>query len=253
MNARLFINKNMQNYLYEDLYTLEEVHWWHKAKRELVSFFLKKYLKSKKEKILDVGCGTGKNVEEFGKFGTVWGIDSSSEAISFCKKRELKRILKGDLEKLPLGNESFDFVTALDVLEHVDDQIALKEIYRILKKEGVLIATVPAFRFLWSRWDEVLHHKRRYTQKGLQGLLGKNGFKIIKISYAYSYLVLPVLIIRSIKKLLNGNQYESDFKLSNQIMNGIFSKIAQIEKFFIINTSVPFGSSLIVIAQRNNL
>lgn len=242
--------QNMQSYLYEDLYNLEEVHWWHKAKRELVNFFLQRNLSDKESKILDVGCGTGKNIESFSKFGTVWGIDSSSEAISFCKKRGLKNVVRGNIEKIPFFKQSFNFVTALDVLEHVDDQKALKEIHRVLKKRGFLIATVPAFPKLWSRWDEVLHHKRRYTKNTLGKLLKNNGFKIIKISYMHSFLILPTLIIRAFKNLVYKDYYPSDFQLSNEVINSLLGKIAQIEKCFIISLSVPFGTSLIVVAQK---
>lgn len=242
----------MQKYLYVDLYNLEETHWWHKAKRNLVIHFLTDHLKNKRNnKILDVGCGTGKNIETFTKVGTVWGIDSSKEAINFCKKRGLRNITLGNIEKIPFDKEFFDCVTTLDVLEHVDDSKALKEIYRVLKKSGIAVATVPAFPKLWSRWDEVLHHKRRYTQKTLKSVLQKNGFKIVKISYIHSFLFLPVLIIRTVKNLIHKNYYPSDFKLSNKVINYLLENIANLEKFFIINAQVPFGTSLIVVAQKN--
>lgn len=241
----------MQKYLYADLYDLEEAHWWHKAKRNLVSDFLKRYLPDKNCKILDVGCGTGKNIEVFSKFGNVRGIDNSSEAIAFCKKRGLRNVTLGNIEKMPFGKESFNCVTTLDVLEHVDDSKSLKEIYRVLRKSGIIIATVPAFPKLWSRWDEVLHHKRRYTQKTLKGVLQKNGFKIVKISYLHSFLFLPVLTIRAVKNLINRNYYPSDFKLSNRVVDYLLENIANLEKFFIINARIPFGTSLIIVAQKD--
>lgn len=93
----------MQKYLYQDLYNLEETHWWHKSKRNLVSFFLKKYLLDKKtplkrkerKKLLDAGCGAGKNIEAFSNIGTIWGLDRSSEAITFCKKRVSSEFQEG--------------------------------------------------------------------------------------------------------------------------------------------------------------
>lgn len=274
----------MQKYLYADLYNLEETHWWHKAKRNLVIHFLIDNFKNelprskrpqypvessfgqlhpwtksprfslnqnkKSCKILDVGCGTGKNIEAFSRFGAVWGIDSAKEALAFCKKRGFKNVTLGSIEKIPFAKESFDCVTALDVLEHVDDSQALKEIYRVLKKSGIIIATVPAFPQLWSRWDEVLHHKRRYTQKTLKRVLQRNEFEIVKISYMHSFLFLPVLIIRAIKNLIHENHYPSDFKLSNRIVNYLLENIANLEKFFIINARIPFGTSLIVVAEK---
>lgn len=239
----------MQKYLYADLYKLEEIHWWHKAKRDLVGFFLKQTAR-KGSKILDVGCGTGKNVEEFANFGSSHGIDTSNEAIIFCAKRGLKNIIKGSIEKMPFPKQSFNIITALDVLEHVDDSKSLKEISRVLKDRGTLIATVPAFPILWSKWDEVLHHKRRYTKNTLKEVVEKNGFNITKISYVYSFLFLPAFIIRNVKKLLYKNYYPSDFKLSNKIINYLFEKIAQMEIFFIKRLNIPIGTSLIVVATK---
>lgn len=241
----------MRKYLYKDLYTLEDLHWWHKAKRNLVIFFLRKYLYGKNNFLLDVGCGTGKNLEVFSKIGPVCGIDFSSEAILFCKKRGLENIFKATVEKMPFKKESFNAVTALDVLEHTDDSEAVREIYRVLKKDGILIATVPAFSWLWSQWDVVLHHKRRYTNQSLVEVLEKNEFKVIRISYVYSFLLLPALVIRKIKEIISKDNYPSDFKLSNKILDDLLTMLANIEKILIINFHIPFGTSLIVVAQKN--
>lgn len=240
----------MKKYLYKDLYELEETHWWHKAKRDLVSYYLKQNLPTKKNKILDVGCGTGKNLEAFSRFGTAWGIDSSKEAILFCKRRNLKRAVTGTVEKIPFLREYFECVTTLDVLEHVDDSKSIKEIHRVLKNKGLLIITVPAFPSLWSKWDNVLHHKRRYTKRNLQTLLNRNGFEVLKISYIYSFLFLPALIIRTIKEVIFKHHYPSDFLISNKLINATFGNLSKIERFFIIHGNVLFGTSIIAIARK---
>lgn len=240
----------MQRYLYRDLYQLEESHWWHKNKRSLVSFFIKQNLGGKKGKILDVGCGTGKNMEVFAREAECWGIDTSPDAISFCKKRGINKALKGSIEKIPFPKQSFNIVTALDVLEHVDDSKSLKEIYRVLKEKGIIIITVPAFHQLWSKWDEVLHHKRRYTRKSLQRVLQENKFKVLKISYIYSFLILPLFLIRLIKKYFFKDHYPSDFKLSNRMINYLVGRICGFEKVFVSRMNIPAGTSLIAVARK---
>lgn len=251
MNVRLFINTDMQKYLYEDLYNLEETHWWHKSKRELVTYFLEKYFSSKYNKILDVGCGTGKNMEQLQKYGNVWGLDNSKEAIKFCRKRGLKNLQLSNAEKTKFKANSFDIITLLDVLEHTDDNKTLKEMQRILKKNGILIITVPAFMWLWSKWDEVLYHKRRYDLKSLTSILKNNNFRVIKITYLYSFLVLPALIIRGIKeKLLSQKYYPSDFLLNNSIINKLLGIIANIEFNLAKRVKIPIGTSLLVIAKK---
>src|SRR3989344_6612866 len=117
----------MESYLYDDLYELEEHHWWHRAKRELILRLLPPYLPHKRIKILDVGCGTGKNVEVFAKLGESWGLDMSPRAIAYCKRRGLTRVRVGTAERTGLPGARFDVVTLLDVLEHTDDAKTLAE------------------------------------------------------------------------------------------------------------------------------
>jgi len=240
----------MKNYLYQDLYDLENKHWWHIAKRRIVMDLIRTYCKIKKPKILDMGCGTGKNLETFKELGTAFGIDSSLQAIKFCQKRGLNNIHLGKAERTSFPANSFDLISLLDVLEHTDDNKTLKEVCRLLHKDGFVIITVPALPLLWSKWDVVLHHKRRYTKKNLKQILEKNQLRILKISYMYSFLVLPVVIIRIIKNLLFPKHYPSDFLFTFPLLDKILFQLARLEAIFIRKGLVPFGLSLIVIARK---
>lgn len=240
----------MKKYLYEDLFLLEESHWWHISKRKIVRSLIEKYRLSKNPKILDIGCGTGKNIEELQDLGEIYGLDTSKEALDFCRKRGLNNLILGSAEKTTLKNATFDIITLLDVLEHTDDNKALNETFRILKKGGIIVITVPAFNWLWSNWDVVLHHKRRYTTDTLSQILKKNGFEIKKISYMYSFLILPVFVIRKIKSKFSNESYSSDFKLSSPAINFILGAISKLESLLIFSTSVPFGTSIVAVAKK---
>lgn len=241
----------MRSYLYQDLYNLEEKHWWHISKRRIVQIMMKAYNKVSKPKILDVGCGAGKNMEQLQKFGQVWGLDNSGEAIKFCKKRGLKNLQLSNAEQTRLKPNFFNIITLLDVLEHTDDKKCLKEMMRILNKGGILIITVPAFSWLWSDWDKVLHHNRRYNLKELTNILERNGFKIIKITYLYSFLVLPSLIIRRIKQnLFKEKPYPSDFLLSNQVVNKVMGLLASFEFKLAQKVKIPIGTSLLAVCKK---
>lgn len=240
----------MRKDLYADLYQQEEKHWWHRSKRENCRRLLLKYLFDKNLKILDIGCGTGKNVEFFQEWGETFGLDASPEAIRFCQKRGLKNIKKARGEKTNFPAETFDLITLLDVLEHVDETAILAEIRRLLKPKGKLLITVPAYPWLWSRWDEVLKHRRRYTLSTLNAILKKHHFRVLKISYMFSFLLLPAILVRLIKSRLSGENYSSDFSLSSPLINFIGFKLAQLEGFILNQFSLPFGTSLICLAQK---
>lgn len=240
----------MERYLYDDLNRFETSHWWHISKRKTVRLLINKFLTLKNPRILDIGCGTGQNLYELKKLGDAWGVDKSSKAVIFCKKRGIKKVKVGTCYNTSFKDSFFDVITLLDVLEHTNDQKTLKEISRVLKPGGLLVITVPAFNWLWSRWDEVLHHKRRYTKQSLERLLKKNHFLVKKISYRYMYLVLPALLVRTIKARLFKKHYPSDFQLSPPVLNYILLKIADLERHLFDIASLPIGTSLVCIAQK---
>lgn len=248
----------MEAYLYQDLEDLETKHWWHLAKRKTVIQLVKKFSAQARTsfslapspKILDVGCGTGQNLQTLKKFGSVWGIDSEAYALKLCRKKGLKNIHQATAENTKLDDNFFDIATALDVLEHTDDQKTVAEMRRILRSGGLLIITVPTYQWLWSRWDEVLHHKRRYTKVKLVKLLREHGFRVIFSSYIYSFLVIPVLIIRVAKQLFYQADYPSDFKISSPLLNSFFGKLADIERKLTDYFPIPFGTTLVCVARK---
>ncbi len=243
----------MRHDLYLDLYSTEEEHWWHRAKRSIVKEIIKHYSPCKNPIILDVGCGTGKNIESLKDLGRVVGVDISKDAIDFCKKRGIRTVVLGSVEKLPLSENKIDIVTALDVIEHVDEAKSLSEIVRVLKPDGIFICMVPAHMWLWSGWDVVLHHKKRYNKNEIVNAIEKSGMSVIKHSYVYSFLVIPVLIIRNIKRLFQkkGKVYTSDFNLTNNTINTLLYFLARLEHLLIKRYHVPFGTSVLCVAKKN--
>lgn len=242
----------MEKYLYQDLYIQEDTHWWHRSKRATVVDLINTNFKNPKRlKILDIGCGTGKNLETLSKFGQTFGIDNSKEAITFCKKRHLINVYlrKSDNTKFPPN--FFDVILMLDVLEHVKEKPTLKEIHRVLKPNGVLILTVPAHQWLWSQWDIVLHHKRRYHRNQLNTVLIENKFIPLKISYMYMFLIPPVIFIRFLKsRFKKSTDYSSDFQINFPIVNNILYQIAKLEKILNNKIAIPIGTSLIAAAAK---
>ena len=231
------------------MYELEDTYWWFVARRELAIQFLAQVVPPD-AKILDVGCGTGKGQESFGKLGTVFGVDFSQDALMFCHERGLERIARANAEALPIQSEVFDTVVTLDTIEHIpDDHKAVSEIARILKPGGVLLLNVPAYQWLWGPHDVALMHQRRYTRTQVRNLLTTNGFKIERLSYHIFFLFPLVALSRFMSKFKKG---EPDAKLPSipRWVEAMFTIIQRGEAAIITRSNLPWGSSIVAVARK---
>ena len=254
MNATL--PQEMQSHTYPLMYEVEGSHWWFVGRRAILESFLKQIVEKIRNpqsaiRILDVGCGTGANLEMLGKFGEASGVDVSADALEFCRKRGLSQVKQGLAEDLPFAEESFDLVTALDVVEHLDDDVAgLKEMRRVLRKGGRALIFVPAFMFLWGVQDDVSNHRIRYTKKQITERLRQAGFEIERATYANITFFAPVLAGRTLMKL-TGIKPESENNVNVSALNPILGKFFGAERFWLKNFNFPFGVSIVVIAKKN--
>lgn len=172
---------------YERMYALEDWYWWFVARRTAAAAFLRDHLPSQRPlHVLDAGCGTGALLDLLATWPdtAATGLDCSHLALLRCLQRGHSRLAAGDLTRIPFRDECFDAVTALDVLEHVeDDAAAAAELWRVLRPGGVLVASVPAYQLLWGPHDEALHHFRRYEARGISTLLGRAGFRVEYLTF----------------------------------------------------------------------
>src|SRR5436309_5642533 len=197
--------REMQQHTYSIMYEVEEHHWWFVGRRKIIEGFVAAVcceLGKRKPRILDVGCGTGANLQMLGQHGASEGVDVSSEALEFCRARGLSKVKQGAAEALPYEDASFDLVTGLDVVEHLDDDVAgLKEMRRVLLPRGRALLFVLAFMFLWGVQDDISHHRRLYTLKDLERKLREAGLTVERMSYANISFFLPILIGRWLMRL----------------------------------------------------
>lgn len=242
----------MRSDLYQELSWVEDNHWWHIHKRKIVKELIGKYGKGKR--VLDIGAGTGKLLAELKESGfQVWGVDSDQRAIKWSKKRNIK-ILKVDLskDKLPFKKNHFDLVIGLDILEHLKEpEKILGEIKRVLAQKGKIIVTVPAYLSLFSYWDRMLGHERRYSKKMLSDLFIKGGFKIRWISFFNIFILLPSILVRLFKSKTNQVE-ESDFKIGegkSLITRGL-NVLNLLERLWLKKFSLPFGLSLVIVGEK---
>lgn len=245
--------QEMQPHTYSIMYRVEETHWWYVGRRRIISSFLEWITRSTKPgRILDVGCGTGANLEMLSEFGEAEGIDVSKEALAFCRERGLKKVREGEAERLPFPDNSFDLVTGLDVIEHLDhDQAGLKEMHRVLRPNGRALLFVPAFMFLWGVQDEVSHHRRRYTLAEIKRLVQEAGFEIERATYVNITFFLPILLGRLLMRL-TGWRPASENNIAIGALNGFFGRILGAETLILRRWNLPFGVSAICVGRRTN-
>jgi ubiquinone/menaquinone biosynthesis C-methylase UbiE len=254
----------MQHDYYKEYYDLERQHWWFVAREKIISNYLKKIiddkiLKQENLKILNVGCGPGRSSQYLSSFGEVTSIEYDKDCCEFASERTGLQIINGSITELPFQDEMFDLVCAFDVIEHVeDDQLAVSEMKRVAKKEGVIFITVPTFMSLWSHHDVINHHFRRYKLSQIEKLFEsqKNGNEIFS-SYFNFFLFPGIYLIRIISNILKFGKKRpgsgSDFETFKPgFLNNLLFNIMYFEsKFINKNIKFPFGVSLLYTWKKN--
>ena len=175
----------------------EEHHWWFRARRDLFLCQVERALSERGEqgrrpRLLDYGCGTGFNLRFLARYGEAFGAD-----VSYEHEAEFRSVpqgawlsLDGDLEP---QQGRFDVLTALDVLEHLEDDVAgLVSMRELLGPGGQLVLTVPAYHWLWSGEDVISDHRRRYTRSSLERACRTAGLEPRFISY-FNLGILPAV------------------------------------------------------------
>lgn len=248
--------QEMQQHTYAIMDEVEGSHWWFVGRRAILESFLKEIVSRLQAaardevRILDIGCGTGANLEMLSQFGKAEGVDVSDDALEFCRRKGLAA-QKGLAETLPFAGETFDLTTALDVVEHLDDDVAgLKEMHRVTKRGGYSLIFVPAFMWLWGVQDDISHHRIRYTKRQIVERLTKAGYTIERATYANWTFFAPILAGRTIMKL-TGIKPESENNVNVSALNGLFGKIFSSERHWLRRFDFPIGVSIVVVAKKN--
>lgn len=236
---------------YRKMFALEDTHWWFCAKRMYAQVFLGQ-ARRRFAKILDIGCGTGRNLLMLKDFGESYGVDLSPLALKFCSQRHQALVKFGGAEELPFADKSFDLVTIFDVLYHQgirSDLKALAEAYRVLKPGGYLLVNDCAHQWLYGPHDRAMKARQRYSRSELKGKIIRAGFKVKRASYT-NMLTFPLFLLnRLLKKYLNVDG-GSDVGSLPEWLNRSLLVICRIESKVLKYLDLPIGSSIMVLAQK---
>ena len=244
----------MDQNFYKTYFEVEKDHWWFRVRRNIILSLIKEYKIQKTAKIFDFGCGSGYTVGYLQKLGfDVSGADISAEAIEFGRSQGVDGLEVAQNSQIKAPEGGFGLILALDVIEHIDDDLGvIRALERALKPGGMAIITVPAYQWLWGVQDEVAHHYRRYTAGSLTAVLRRGtNFKILKKTYFNTFLFLPIIIVRMLSKLLKLKERESDFDINNRFLNGLFYLVFNLETYFLKFLNFPFGVSILMVLKKN--
>lgn len=240
---------------YRNIFENEKNHFYYVGTHNAVIKFLNKYLSKKTgNKILDAGCGTGALMKKMGKFGKIYGIDVSSEALKFAKSNGLKLIKKASVTDIPYKDSQFDAIISIDVLYHKkvkSDLEALCEFKRVLKPGGILIIKNPAHNWLRGSHDLVIHTVRRYGKEEFNRKLKKAGFQIVNSSYINIFF-FPLALVKRLMETVIRSKPSSDVKNLSPQINKLLIKLYAIETSWFLKYNIPFGLSLFAVARKPN-
>jgi len=233
----------MDKAIFERISVSNDTHWWFRSRRDIFEQLINK-IDIKEPEVLDFGSGVGANISLLKKFSkNIDAYEPNTEMHDLIKERYNVKVI----EKI---EKKYDLIFLTDVIEHIEDDInGMKNIVNHLKDNGHLLVTVPAYQFLFSEKDKILHHFRRYNKKTLLNIFPDN-VKIEKISYYNFFLFFPLAIIILFFKVFKVKFINVSEKTPNKTINYLMYKIFSFEKKFLNYVSFPFGISIISLVKK---
>jgi SAM-dependent methyltransferase len=228
----------------------EDRHWWYRGRRKVLERVVEDLRLPARARILDAGCGSGRNMVELARHGRVTGIELAEASVSLARERGMGEVIAGSVLEMPFEADSFDLAASLDVIEHLEDDLAaLRELRRVVAPGGSLLVTVPAYQWLWSGHDEINHHFRRYTRRSLQRAGEEAGWHQVRTTY-FNSLLLPAAIMLRVLDRFSRKTTESslDLWVPPSPLNWLLERPLQLEAALIGRGGrIPAGLSLLAV------
>ncbi len=242
---------------YATTFALEGHNWWFIGTRKICHELATRagpvgHPKSSGSVSLDVGCGTGFLLSD--SDGEPVGIDSSMTALAFCQQRSLKRLVNADGANLPFADGSIECITAIGVIEHIDDDVgAVAEWARVLSPTGQLTLLTSAYTWMWSGHDVSNHHVRRYRRRDVERMLAAVGLEPVQVSYVNTLLFPPIAVVRIVERLLRRGRVPTAHKNTAELpgaFNRVLTGLLGVEAWMMRRVSMPFGVSIVASATK---
>ena len=239
----------MDRIVYDRMAAHDSTHWWYRARRDILSDYLGRYGGLPKDaRILEIGCGTGHNLPMLAKFGSVEAIEIDPAARGIASERLGRPVGDAPLPELPgVERGAYDLVAVLDVVEHIEDDVAaLAAMKSLLKPGGKILIAVPAHQWMWSAHDVVNHHHRRYSKKTLAAAIERAGLTPKKLRW-FNSLLFPAAVAARVAGKLTGRD-DSDDSPPAKPLNAVFEAVFRLERHLVGRVPMTPGLSIVTLA-----
>lgn len=241
----------MDRIVYDRMAAHDSTHWWYRARRDILADYLTREAGLPKDaRILEIGCGTGHNLPMLASFGSVEAIEIDPAARAIASERLGKPVGEAPLPALTgVERGAYDLIAVLDVVEHIEDDVAaLKAMAECLKPGGHILVTVPAHAWMWSAHDTVNHHHRRYSKATLDAAIRDAGLTHNGVRYFNSLLFPAAVAARAAGKLTGKD--DSDDSPPPKLLNTVFESIFRLERHLVGRVPLPPGLSIITLVSK---
>ncbi|CAM3091456.1 Ubiquinone biosynthesis O-methyltransferase [Sphingomonas antarctica] len=243
----------MDRVIYDRMAEHDSTHWWYRARRDVLASVIAREIKLPMEaRILEIGCGTGHNLPMLAQFGTVDAVEIDDAARGVAERRLGRAVASAPLPEMAgVPEATYDMVALLDVLEHVEDDVAaLRAIARRLKPGGAILLTVPQYPWMWSGHDVANHHHRRYVKATLKDAIGRAALTLELLS-SFNSLLFPFAAAQRVAARIAGKQ-GSDDSLPPRPVNALFEKLFGLERYLVGRVPMPPGVSLLAVVRAQS-
>lgn len=245
----------MDTALYDELHRVEQTHWWFRARRHIVWSLVRRYVggePNRRLRICELGCGTGGNLVAAAAKHDVVGVECSPQALEFARQTLGSSVRFGRLpHEIDLPRESFDVVLLTDVLEHIEDDAgSARTALELLRPNGIVIATVPAYQWLYSPRDTHHHHFRRYSKGQFADLWHRPDAQVLLHSHYNTLLFPTAAVVRLASKLFPGRAKPGDLALPPGSLNQLLARAMGCEANLLGRLPLPFGLSLVAVVRK---
>lgn len=232
----------------------ERDHFWFHGFRRFIGPLLEEAASGRRDLVaLDCGCGTGHNLTLLRRYGDAVGIDITFSGLKYAVSRGERKVARASAADLPFQSEAFDLVTSFDVISALPDTLerqAIAEMARVLKPGGYLLLNVAAYEWLRGNHSLLGSEVRRYTRPRLRSTLERGGFDVRRLTYTNATILPLVLVVRSVQRITGQEKLAAEIEVPSAPVNVALSTVLTAESLALRWTNMPFGSSVLCLAQK---